>query len=185
MRKVLFSILFILVSVMAYPQSSKVLLTIGEKSMTATLADNEATAELKALLASGPIMVNMSDYGGFEKVGALPRSFTTSNSQITTSPGDIMLYQGDKIVIFYGSNSWSYTSLGRIDNADSDNIRQFLGNGDIVLTISLDTTTEIADFIADDQDQNIFDLQGNRLYGKSTLKPGVYIVGGKKRIIRG
>ncbi len=70
----------------------------------------------------------MSDYGGFEKVGTLPLSFTTSNSQISTAPGDIMLYQGNQMVIFYGTNSWSYTRLGKIDNATAESVSQFLGN---------------------------------------------------------
>ena len=68
--------------------------------MTATLTDNEATRELKELLEKGPVTIQMSDYGGFEKVGVLPQSFTTSNAQITTEPGDIMLYQGNNMDIY-------------------------------------------------------------------------------------
>lgn len=84
-----------------------ILLSIGDKTMKASLVDNAATRELQELLEKGPITIQMSDYGGFEKVGTLPQSFTTSNSQITTEPGDIMLYQGNNMVIFYGSNSWN------------------------------------------------------------------------------
>jgi len=97
--------------------------------MTATLIDNAATRELTALLSQDPVTIEMDDYGGFEKVGALPQSLPTSNSQITTQPGDIMLYQGRNMVIFYGSNSWSYTRLGKIDGATVEGLRQFFGNG--------------------------------------------------------
>ena len=163
---------------------TKVLLSVGENSLSATLADNEATGELKTLLASGPITVRMSDYGGFEKVGELPQSFTTSDSRITTSPGDIMLYQGNNIVIFYGTNTWSYTPLGKIDNADSHAVKQFLSSGPIDLKISLETTTEIDSLTpAGPQKEIVFDLQGNRIDGQG-LKPGVYIIRGKKTIVR-
>ena len=125
-----------MISFMASSQT-KVLLKIGENTMTALLIDNEATRELMKLLEQGDITIRMSDYGGFEKVGALPQSLPTSNTQITTMPGDIMLYQGDQLVIFYGSNSWHYTPIGKIDGANVSNLRQFLGNGSITLTISL------------------------------------------------
>ena len=125
-----------MISVMASSQT-KVLLKIGENTMTALLIDNEATRELMKLLEQGDITIRMSDYGGFEKVGALPQSLPTSNTQITTMPGDIMLYQGDQLVIFYGSNSWRYTPIGKIDGANVSNLRRFLGNGGITLTLSL------------------------------------------------
>ncbi|MDE6535670.1 MAG: hypothetical protein K2K82_06635 [Muribaculaceae bacterium] len=160
---------------------TQVILTVGENSVNATLADNEATKELKQLLAEGSITVKMSDYGGFEKVGQLPQSFTTSDSRITTTAGDIMLYQGDNIVIFYGSNTWSYTPLGKIDDISVEALKDFLGAGAISLRISLDETTEIADEVCSDADNAdaVFDLQGNKL-ARIQLKPGLYIVDGKK-----
>ena len=125
-----------MISFMASSQT-KVLLKIGENTMTALLIDNEATRELMKLLEQGDITIRMSDYGSFEKVGALPQSLPTSNTQITTMPGDIMLYQGNQLVIFYGSNSWRYTPIGKIDGANVSNLRRFLGNGSITLTLSL------------------------------------------------
>lgn len=135
MKKFLFTALLTAISFMATSQN-KVLLTVGANSMTATLADNNATRELMELMEKGSVTIQMSDYGGFEKVGALPQTFTTSNSQITTEPGDIMLYQGNNMVIFYGSNTWSYTRLGKIDGATVSNLKQFLGSGSISLTLS-------------------------------------------------
>ena len=171
------------ITFMAFSQT-KILLTVGEKTMTATLADNAATRELQALLEQGPITIQMSDYGGFEKVGVLPRSFTTSNSQITTEPGDIMLYQGNNMVIFYGTNSWSYTRLGRIDGATADNLRQFLGSGSISLTVSLVSSTGVA-CIAEggNETETVFDLNGKPIESRS-LSRGIYIVNGKKTLIR-
>ena len=172
-----------MISFMASAQT-KVLLKVGGDTMTATLTDNEATRELTKLLEQGDITIRMSDYGGFEKVGALPQSLPTSNTQITTAPGDIMLYQGNQMVIFYGSNSWSYTRLGKIDGATVSNLRHFLGNGDIVLTLSLESSTEIEDVTADaNKEQIVYDLNGRRIT-KKPLAPGIYIINGKKTILK-
>ena len=172
-----------LISFMASAQT-KVLLKVGGNSMTATLTDNEGTRELTKLLEHGDLTIRMSDYGGFEKVGALPQSFPTSNTQITTVPGDIMLYQGNQMVIFYGSNSWSYTRLGKIDGATVSNLRQFLGNGDIALTLSLESSAGIEDVTANTtKEEVIYDLNGRKITNKP-LAPGAYIINGKKRIIR-
>ena len=81
-----------------------------------------------------PVTIQMSDYAGFEKVGDLGTDLPASDRQTTTQAGDIVLYQGNQIVIFYGSNSWSYTRLGRID--DLTGWEEALGNGDVTLTLS-------------------------------------------------
>ena len=172
-----------IISFMASSQT-KVLLKVGGNTMTATLTDNGATRELTKLLEQGDITIRMSDYGGFEKVGALPQSLPTSNTQITTKPGDIMLYQGNQMVIFYGSNSWSYTRLGKIDGATTSNLRQFLGNGDVTLTLSLQISTGIDDVTADaNKEEIVYDLNGRQIT-KKPLAPGIYIINGKKTIIR-
>ena len=171
------------ISFMASSQT-KVQLKVGGNSMTATLTDNEATRELTKLLEQGDITIRMSDYGGFEKVGALPQSFPTSNTRITTEPGDIMLYQGNNMVIFYGTNSWSYTRLGKIDGATASNLRQFLGNGDITVTLSLDTDSGADEISADENKREIiYDVNGRRITEKP-LTPGVYIINGKKTIVK-
>lgn len=161
-------------------------LTVGEKSVTATLIDNEATRTLEGLLANGPITIEMSDYGGFEKVGALPQSLPTSNSQINTTPGDIMLYQGKQMVIFYGTNSWSYTRLGRIDDEYLSELQEFLGKGNISLTITLDKSSGIKNITSDnlmDGNPRIFDLRGN-LITRRPLTPGIYIINNRKTLIQ-
>ena len=92
-------------------------------------------AALADMLRSEPLTIEMSDYAGFEKVGSLGTRLPASNAQTTTSSGDIVLYNGSQIVIFYGSNSWSYTRLGRID--DLDGWADALGSGDVTVTFSL------------------------------------------------
>ncbi|MDE6792337.1 MAG: hypothetical protein K2J48_04570 [Muribaculaceae bacterium] len=164
---------------------TKITLTVGDRSMTASLVENQATQELLSLLSKGDISINMADYGGFEKVGQLPTGLQTSNSQITTEPGDIMLYQGNQMVIFYGTNSWSYTRLGKIEGGTASNIKQFLGNGNITLTISLHSSSGVGG-IKDEgsKDQTVYDVNGRivNLRGRSVsdLPQGIYIVNGKK-----
>lgn len=183
MKKIFFIALMTAISFMASSQT-KVLLTIGGNTMTATLADNDATRELKELLDKEAITIRMSDYGGFEKVGALPQSLPTSNTQITTEPGDIMLYQGNNMVIFYGTNSWSYTRLGKIDGASVSDLKQFLGNGDILLTLSLAPASGVEGISTDrNNEETIYDLNGNRIT-KKPLSPGIYIINGKKTLIK-
>lgn len=109
--------------------------SVGGETFSATFADNSGAQALKELLAGGDITIQMSDYGGFEKVGSLGQSLPTENSQTTTQAGDIVLYQGNQIVLFYGSNSWSYTRLGKID--DLTGWEETLGNGAVSVTLSL------------------------------------------------
>ena len=102
---------------------------IGDYTFTATLEQNQAVNELIDMMKEGPVTIEMSDYSGFEKVGSLGKRLTTDNHQTTTSEGDIVLYSGDQIVIFYGSNSWSYTRIGKVD--DLTNWKKALGSGGV------------------------------------------------------
>lgn len=108
---------------------------IGDAVFTATLEENDATRELVEMMEQGPVNINMDDYAGFEKVGPLGRNLTTNNHQTTTSAGDIVLYMGNQIVMFYGTNSWSYTRIGRID--DLTGWEDALGSGSITAVFTL------------------------------------------------
>ena len=110
---------------------------INDDVFDVKLENNSATQELIKELKKGNVTVNASEYGGFEKVGDLGFSLPTSDENIGTNPGDIVLYQGDKISLFYGSHSWSYTKLGKIDNVDSNKLKEVLGSGDVTLEFSL------------------------------------------------
>lgn len=109
---------------------------VGDVVFSATLEENEAVSELVEMMREGPVVIQMSDYSGFEKVGPLGASLPVNNSQTTTQAGDIVLYNGNQIVIFYGSNSWSYTRLGHID--DLTGWEDALGSGDVTVTFSLE-----------------------------------------------
>ena len=108
---------------------------IGDYNFSATLENNSAVEELLDMMKEGPVIIQMDDYSGFEKVGSLGRSLTASNSQTTTSAGDIVLYNGNNIVMFYGSNSWSYTRIGKID--DLSDWEKALGSGSITAVFTL------------------------------------------------
>ena len=114
----------------------KMNVTVGGSTFTATLERNSAVDALVAMMEDAPVTIQMSDYAGFEKVGALGTSLPASDRQTTTQAGDIVLYQGNQIVIFYGSNSWSYTRLGKID--DLTGWEEALGSGDVTVTFSLE-----------------------------------------------
>lgn len=108
---------------------------VGDVVFSATLEKNEAVSALVEMMRESPVVIQMSDYSGFEKVGSLGTSLPTSNSQTTTQAGDIVLYNGNQIVIFYGSNSWNYTRLGYID--DLTGWEEALGRGDVTVIFSL------------------------------------------------
>lgn len=112
----------------------KVNISINGKVFIATLEDNEAAKELYEIIKTDGLTVEMSDYSGFEKVGSLGRTLTSNDKQTKTKAGDIVLYQSNQIVMFYGSNSWSYTRLGRID--DLSGWEDALGSGDITAEFS-------------------------------------------------
>ena len=108
---------------------------IGDYTFTVTLENNTAVEELVEMMKEGPVTISMDDYSGFEKVGPLGRNLTTNNSQTTTDAGDIVLYNGNNIVMFYGTNSWSYTRIGKID--DLSDWEKALGSGSITAVFTL------------------------------------------------
>lgn len=97
--------------------------------------DNESVEALFNLVSAEPLTINMSMYGGFEQVGSIGSSLPRNDVQTTTSAGDIVLYSGSQIVIFYGSNSWAYTRLGRIQGLSANELDELLGNGAVSLTL--------------------------------------------------
>lgn len=116
---------------------TKLLISVGDTELTATLADNSSAQALVELLKQGNISVDMSDYSNFEKVGELPESLPTNDEQLDMYYGDLILYQGNKFVIYYDKNSWSFTKLGRIDNITQEELKAILGEGDVTVTLSL------------------------------------------------
>lgn len=113
-------------------------LTVEGVTFPATFADNQGAEALADLLTDGPLTLSLEDYGGFEKVGSLGQSLPTSNTHMSTQSGDIVLYQGNQIVLFYGSNAWNYTRLGQV--TDLTGWQEALGHGDVTVTVSLTTS---------------------------------------------
>lgn len=100
--------------------------------------ENESVEALREMCKSGKVTVEMSMYGGFEQVGYLGQTLPSNDRQTTTSSGDIVLYDSDNIVVFYGSNSWSYTRLGHISDKNESEMKELLGNGDVTITLEME-----------------------------------------------
>ena len=114
---------------------AEMVLRINDQVVQVEWEDNESVEALKELASNGTITIEMSMYGGFEQVGPVGTDLPRNDEQTTTSPGDIVLYSGDQIVVFYGSNSWAYTRLGKIQNMSEEDLRSLLGSSDVTLTI--------------------------------------------------
>lgn len=110
-------------------------ITVGDQELLATFADNSSAEEFRDLLSQGPVTISMDDYGGFEKVGSLGTTLTRNDTRITTQPGDVILYQGNQITIYYGTNTWNFTRLAKIN--DSTDLQAKLGTGTVQVTFSL------------------------------------------------
>lgn len=110
---------------------------IGDTVLAVDAEENESVDALRKLLAEENIFLSMQDYDGVEKVGALGQNLPRNDVQMTTEPGDIVLYSGSNIVLFYGSNTWAYTKLGHVKGVSMSELEELLGEGDIALTLSL------------------------------------------------
>ena len=119
-----------------FEKDANMIMTIGNTKVDVSWEDNDSVRELRELASSG-ITIQMSMYGGFEQVGSIGQSVTRNDKQTTTEPGDIVLYSGNQLVVFYGSNSWSYTRLGKINLSDEE-LENLLGNGDVTITLSME-----------------------------------------------
>ena len=111
-------------------------LFIGNTEVSVAWEVNESVSALIDLVKAEPLIIDMSMYGGFEQVGSLRTSLPRNDKQTTTEAGDIVLYSGNQIVVFYGSNSWSYTRLGRITDKTAAEMADLLSNGNVTMTIS-------------------------------------------------
>ena len=117
--------------------SIKITSDSGNHKLTATLADNSSATAFYELLGKAPVTIEMHDYGSFEKVGSLPTSLPLNDTQITTSAGDIILYQGNQITIYYDTNSWNFTRLGKVDEVTQAELKKILGKGDVTAVFEI------------------------------------------------
>lgn len=184
MKKIILAFIVTFMASCSVNSQVKLYLSANGETKTATLIQNEATTELISLLENGPITLSMTENGGFEKVGNLPESLTTSDERQTAQPGDIMLYIGNVMCIFYGSNTWAYTKLGTIDNLTAPEIKEFLSGNPVEVTLSLEDNADIKQVkISDVKEEKVYDLNGNLITARP-LMAGVYIINGKKTLIR-
>ena len=162
----------------------KMYITIDGQTQAVTLVDNQATKTLVEKLQQAPVTVTLNSSGGFEIWGALGFSLPTSNEQINAQPGDVILYNGSNICIFYGSNSWSYTRLGKIDGLSESELRTFLkaGESNISVTLSLSSGTTAINGVrsAAAEAGTYYSLNGQRVNNPTK---GIFIKNGKKVIL--
>ena len=158
----------------------KIYITIGGQTQSITLVDNAAT---RALVQKLPVTVTLNSSGGFEIWGPLGFSLPTSNQQITAQPGDVVLYNGSNICLFYDSNSWSYTRLGKIDGLSESELRTFLkaGESNIGVVLSLDNSAAIKEVKSNgSEDGTYYSVNGQRVQNPTH---GIYFKNHKKVIL--
>ena len=112
-------------------------LSIGDTEVSVEWEDSKSIEALKDMVSAEPLKVSLSMYGGFEQVGELERELPSDDKQMETKAGDIVLYSGNQIVLFYGSNSWAYTRLGHITDKTAEELEELLGNGDVSITLEV------------------------------------------------
>ena len=156
-------------------------LKVNNSTMKVKLSDNAATKALVERLKEGTITYNAYDYGGFEKVGALGFSLPSNDTYITTEPGDIMLYTSNQLCIFFDSNSWEYTPIGKIEGMTKQQLKDAFGTGEVSITLSLDNSTSVASISANQTKSNsIYALNGQKL--AEVPAKGMYIEDGVKKV---
>ena len=156
-------------------------ITIGGVTKTATLVNNSSTEALVAQLQKGNITYEAHDYGNFEKVGALGYTFPEYNEQINTVPGDLILYQGVNLCIYYDTNSWNFTRIGKLENITQADIKTWVnaGGGNVSVTLSVSEPTGISQVKTNEAKSKAYTLQGT--LAQAGYK-GVVIMNGKKVI---
>ena len=163
--------------------NQKMYLTIGGVTKTATLVGNSSTEALVAQLQQGDITYEAHDYGNFEKVGALGYTFPENNEEIYTVPGDLILYQGSNLCIYYDTNSWNFTRIGKLDDMSQTDIKQWVnaGGGNVMVTLSISSPTAINKVKTEESLSRTYTLIGTLAQAG---QKGIVIKNGKKVAIK-
>ena len=164
---------------------NKMSITIGGQTQSVTLEDNAATKALVEKLQQAPVTVTLNSSGDFEIWGALGFSLPTNNQQIMAQPGDVILYSGSNICIFYGTNAWSYTRLGKIDGLTGSELRSFLKAGESNISVTLSLPSDATKMVNGKWDSPLKDEEIYTLNGVKVSNPskGIYIKKGKKIVL--
>lgn len=161
--------------------SSTMIITVNSRSLIVDLADNSSAASLIDLLKKGSVTYEAHDYGNFEKVGDIGHTISENNEQITTEPGDVILYQGSNICIYYGTNSWNFTRLGKIREVTQSELKEILGDGNVTITLSIGSTSSVNTVrAADGSSSRIYSIRGHKL--AFVPESGIYIENGVKKM---
>ncbi|MCI8587972.1 MAG: hypothetical protein HFJ49_05135 [Clostridia bacterium] len=115
----------------------RIQIKVKDEILDVKLEDNSLVTAFVEKLKNGDITIQTHDYGNFEKIGSLGFSLPTNDTRITTEPGDLILYQGNQITLYYDTNTWNFTKLGKVQNLLQEELKNILGNGDVKLTFSL------------------------------------------------
>lgn len=115
----------------------RIQIKVKDEILDVKLEDNSLVTAFVEKLKNGDITIQTHDYGNFEKIGSLGFSLSTNDTRITTEPGDLILYQGNQITLYYDTNTWNFTKLGKVQNLLQEELKNILGNGDVKLTFSL------------------------------------------------
>jgi hypothetical protein len=118
-------------------------ISAGGKQLKVQMEDNESARELKEALSDGNISVRMSRNGGFEQYGDIGRTLTSNDTRITAEAGDVILYNSRYLCVFYGSNTYSYTKIGKIQGMSNDELKNLLSEKDLTMTLSLNSFGEV------------------------------------------
>ena len=164
--------------------SSTMNITINGTTKVCTLVDNSSTKALLEQLKKGNITYEAHDYGNFEKVGNIGYSFPQNNEDITTQPGDVILYQGTSICLYYDENNWDFTRIGKIEGITQSEMKTFVnaGGGDVRVTLSLPSSSAIEGVKSDGQRKQagIYSISGQHL--DKAPEKGIYIENGIKKV---
>ena len=118
-------------------EETKINIDVNGHTLTAVLSDNSSAQAFTELLKNGSVTIEMSNYGNFEKVGTLPETLPRNDERITTEAGDLILYQGNQITIYYDENTWNFTRLGKLENITQAELNEILGDGSVTAIFSL------------------------------------------------
>ena len=110
---------------------------VNNEILIVKLEENSSSEALVERLRKSNITINAHDYGNFEKVGDLGFNLPTNDTNITTEPGDLILYQGNQITLYYDTNTWSFTKLGKVTNKSQSELKNILGSGNVTLVLSI------------------------------------------------
>ncbi|MFP7708023.1 cyclophilin-like fold protein [Trueperella sp. LYQ141] len=114
-------------------------LTIDGHPLDVTWQNSATVSQLAQLSESQALSLNAQPYGGFELVSELPTKITRSDRPYRATRGDILLYQGNTLVVMLGQNSWEYTPLGRITTSSLPDLDSITPHTSHVLTLSHST----------------------------------------------